>query len=287
MNLPFCFWLWRRAKLKGDRVELMVHEPFLAFGEGSRKQDAAALIHRLMIMVLLNSASRVWMSIPGWEPRLRSYMLGKSVPLQWIPIPSNVPVVMDSSGISGRRGRYIHNGNLLVGHFGTGEHHIRELLFTATNSLLDQDPNAQLLLMGQGSEQLREELAEKAPNLAARIHATGWLPEDDLSLHVSACDIMLQPYPDGISSRRTSAMVGLSHGTPVLTTHGHLTEPLWGETGAVVLVPTQGMEDLSQLTASLLADSRHRERMGGAARKLYADRFDVRHTIAALRAGLR
>ena len=25
---------------------------------------------------------------------------------------------------------------------------------------------------------------------------------------------MLQPYPDGISSRRTSAMVALSHGRP-------------------------------------------------------------------------
>src|SRR6202171_1281001 len=42
MNLPFCLWLWRRAKLKHDRVEIMVHEPFLAFGEGSKKTVVAA-----------------------------------------------------------------------------------------------------------------------------------------------------------------------------------------------------------------------------------------------------
>src|SRR5882762_6204283 len=45
MNLPFCLWLWQRAKLKRDRVEIMVHEPFLAFGEGSRMQDLAAAVH--------------------------------------------------------------------------------------------------------------------------------------------------------------------------------------------------------------------------------------------------
>ena len=41
-------WLWLRAKLKRDHVEIMVHEPFLAFGEGSMKQNLAAAVHRVM-----------------------------------------------------------------------------------------------------------------------------------------------------------------------------------------------------------------------------------------------
>ena len=28
MNVPFCLWLWRRAKKHGDAVEFMVHEAF-------------------------------------------------------------------------------------------------------------------------------------------------------------------------------------------------------------------------------------------------------------------
>src|SRR6266700_1765774 len=55
MNLPFCLWLWNRSWRCGDRVELMVHEPFLAFGEGSWRQDAAALVHRLMTVILLQA----------------------------------------------------------------------------------------------------------------------------------------------------------------------------------------------------------------------------------------
>src|SRR6266566_6876561 len=34
MNLRFCLWLWQRASA-GDAVELMVHEPYLAFWEGT------------------------------------------------------------------------------------------------------------------------------------------------------------------------------------------------------------------------------------------------------------
>ena len=59
---------------------------------------------------------------------------------------------------------------------------------------------------------------------------------DDLSAHIAACDLFVQPYPDGITSRRTSAMACLSQARPVVTTTGHLTEPLWAESDAVALV---------------------------------------------------
>ena len=56
MNLAFCLWLRRRAVKHQDAVEVMVHEPYLNFGEGSWKQSGAAAVHRLMTMVLLNAA---------------------------------------------------------------------------------------------------------------------------------------------------------------------------------------------------------------------------------------
>ena len=55
-----------------------------------------------------------------------------------------------------------------------------------------------------------------------------------LADHIGACDLLIQPYPDGISSRRTSAMAGLALGIPVITTTGSLTESLWAETRARV-----------------------------------------------------
>ena len=61
------------------------------------------------------------------------------------------------------------------------------------------------------------------------MHAAGYLSPAELSAHIAACDLFVQPYPDGITSRRTSAMACLSRARPVVTTTGHLTEPLWAE----------------------------------------------------------
>lgn len=283
MNLPFCWWLWRRAARRLDVVEVMVHEPYLAFGEGNWKQSGAAVVHRLMTMVLLRSARRIWMSIPAWEERLRPYALGRALPFQWLPVTSNIAVVDDPTGISEARSRYAPANGQLIGHFGTYDRHITELLLKAVPALLRGRERQSALFMGRGSESAREELLNRHPELAGRIHATGTLASHQLSLHISACDVLLQPYIDGVSSRRTSVMVGLSHCIPIVTTSGRLTESLWAESEAVALAPVEDVEMLVEAAQRVLADEARRRRMSTAAGALYEERFAVRRTINALR----
>lgn len=283
MNLAFCFWLWRRATVNLDTVELMVHEPYLAFTNGSWKHGAVALVHRVMTTILLNAARRVWVSIPTWESCCRPYTFGRRVAFTWLPVPSNIPVVDDTLSVSGIRSRYAPAGGLVVGHFGTYGRHIAELLIASLPRLLRTRSVQAVLLLGRGSETLCGELLGKHPELAGRVHASGPLAAIDLSLHISACDVMMQPYPDGVSSRRTSMMVGLSHGVPTVTTTGHLTESLWAGSRAVSLAPVGDADAIVALTQRLLTDATERSRMSCAARALYQERFDVRHTIAALR----
>jgi glycosyltransferase involved in cell wall biosynthesis len=137
-------------------------------------------------------------------------------------------------------------------------------------------------LLGRGGETFRDELIEAHPALAGRVDASGELAADDLSRHVSACDLMLQPYPDGVSSRRTSVMVALSHGRPVVTTSGDLSEPLWFD-GAVVLAPADRPDELAAATVSLLASPARLGDLAARGAALYGERFDVRHTVATLR----
>lgn len=283
MNLPFCIWLWQRASLKRDHVELMVHEPFLTFDEGTWKQSGVAAVHRLMTTVLLNAARRIWLSIPAWEDFLRPYALGRRVPFTWLPVASNIPVLDDPIGARAVRDRYARDGELVIGHFGTYGQHVTNLLMTALPALMNGSVNRVLLLLGRGGEALRDELVRGHPELAERVHASGALCATDLSRHVSTCDVMIQPYPDGISSRRTSAMVGLSHGLPLVTTSGYLTESFWARSGAVALAPVADAAALATLTERLLADANARSRMSVAARVLYEERFDVQKTIATLR----
>ncbi len=282
MNMPFCAWLWNRAARRGDVVEVMVHEPYLSFGEGSWKQSGVAAVHRLMTIMLLKAASRVWISIPAWEDYWRPYALGRALPFQWLPVASNIPVVDDPARVATIRARYAPASDYLLGHFGTNDPHITALLSQSLPALLKGRRRLSLLLVGRGSEAAREELLTKHPNLSGQVHATGELDAEALSLHLSACDVMLQPYVDGVSSRRGTIMAGLSHGVPIVTTSGKLTERLWAESEAVSLVPIEEAARLAETTWALLADEPRRRRMSAAARRLYEERFTVERTIAAL-----
>jgi len=284
MNLAFCWWLRSRVKRHGDRLELMVHEPSLPFRWLSPRQSAAALVHRLMTMVLLSAAGQVWMSIPGWEPRLRPYALGRQLRFDWLPIFSNVPIANDLVRTREIRGRYAGDRDqVLIGHFGTFSPVITALLEPILCSLAGDSTGQVFLLMGKGSEQFRRELIGKQPGLSALVRATGQLSADELSHHLSACDLLIQPYPDGVSSRRTSFMAGLSHGKPIVTTTGELTEALWSQGDAVALAPSGDTPAFVNRVRQLRMDASERLRAGAAARQLYQERFDSCHIITTLR----
>ena len=140
-----------------------------------------------------------------------------------------------------------------------------------------------VLLLGRRSDETARELVASRPRLVDRLHATGVLTNAAVSQHIAACDLMMQPYPDGVSTRRTSAMVGLSHGVPIVTTNGWLTEPLWEESGALELVRADDPGMLATAAARLLELPARRETLALRGRELYQSRFDIGHSIRTLR----
>jgi glycosyltransferase involved in cell wall biosynthesis len=287
MNVPFCFWLWRRSVISKDRVDIMVHEPYLAFWEHSWRHATVALVHRLMTLLLLGAADRVWIAIPTWQQRWARYALGRRVPFVWLPVPSSIsPGSLSTSSAREMHQRYVGQDGVLIGHFGTYGPGVAALLWTLIPSIMQNPAVPTLLLAGTGSDEFRRELTAAHPDLALRVHAVGHVAEAELATYLSACDLLIQPYPDGVSSRRTSAMAGLSLGRPIVTTRGHLTEPLWDDSRAVLLADVSNTQDFVAQVNRLLLDCGERQRLGDTGRTLYRERFDLRHTIAALRASI-
>ncbi len=118
----------------------------------------------------------------------------------------------------------------------------------------------------------------------ARLHSTGYLSSDRVGDHLAACDLLIQPYPDGVTTRRTSVMTGLARGCPVVTTAGHLTEPLWAEQGAVALVDVGDPARFAAAAEELLRDGEARDRLGARAREVYDAHFSVSRLVHTLRA---
>jgi glycosyltransferase involved in cell wall biosynthesis len=151
-------------------------------------------------------------------------------------------------------------------------------------NLLQNARGARLILIGANSTAYAAALVERNPELGDKIVATGQLDAAQMSVHIAACDVLIQPYPDGISSRRTTAMAGLFLGVPVITTSGHLTEPLWEESHAVRLAAVGDWHAFNASVCRLLSNADERRRLALDARRYYDEHFDVRHTISALRA---
>jgi len=281
MNLGFCRWLGHLAKY-GNQLQVMVHEPYLESGQGSWKQRLVAQVQRRMIRTVLESASRVYMSIPAWERYLRPYAPSDREMI-WLPIPATVPVFNDPTATVAIR-RRIGEGSLIIGHLGTYSAAITSVLGAAISSILRDIPSASVLLLGNGSEAFASSINNLAPDLRGRVHASGFLSNAQLSHHLSACDLMLQPFPDGLSTRRTSLMNALAHRLPVVSNPGHLTEELWEGANAVALAETGAAPDLAKVCTRLLHDTDDRKRIADAGAALYHSRFDWPNIVRTLRA---
>jgi glycosyltransferase involved in cell wall biosynthesis len=281
MNLPFCLWLWRRS-IAGDSVELVVHEPFVTFSGGIR-QSALAAVQRVMTLIVMSAARRVWVTTRAWTPLLEPYLSGRGIAIQWLPVPSSLPIA-DAVTVDEVRRRYASGKDGLVGHFGTHGPLVTSLLDEAIVLAAGAHPSARFLLIGSGSEEFRSALVARDCGLADRVCATGSLNGAGLAAHIAACDVLLQPYPDGVTSRRTTAMAGLFARVPVVTTQGRLTERFWREEMPVKLASVGDVRAIVQHVLQLLADPVERRRQADAGREVYDRWFDVRHTVAALTA---
>jgi len=277
-NLPFCFWIRSRRR---ESIWVMFHEVAYPFDrDDTLSRNALAAVNRVMATMIATSAERLFVSIPEWRTHIHDLVEPRAA-VEWLPVPSAIPVVDDPGGSMRLRAQY-GGGAALVGHFGTYGDSIRAILEPAAAALLDAR-DCRVLLLGRGSDRVARAIVEQHPSLRDRVHGTGMLADDDVSRHVSACDVMLQPYPDGISTRRTSAMVALTHARPLVTTSGWLTESLWDASGAVVLAPCDDPVALAAATAALVGDAAHRARLGADGAGLYDRRFHLRHSLAVLR----
>jgi glycosyltransferase involved in cell wall biosynthesis len=268
MNVPLIRWLAATP----DEVWVQFHE--VALGWQLWRKPQHHLMHAVQIWMaskLARRADRIFASIEGWLPRLGS----EARRAVWLPIPSNVPTDVPASIVCATRREL--GGGPWVGHFGTYGPGIIRDLGPALRLVAGGAPHASLLLLGRGATAFAASLG-----LGTRVRAEEGLSPEALATRLAACDLLMQPFPDGISTRRTSAMAGLALGVPIVTSDGHLTDSVWRTSGAVSLAPVGSAAELGRLCLQLLQDAEKREALGQRGKALYAERFSLERTRAVL-----
>lgn len=280
MNLLFIGWLIRQR----CPFWVLFHEVHFPLSLGQRlKHRVLAHVTRRMACAVASRADRVFVTIPRWGMLLEDMMYGGK-PIEWLPVPANVVPTASATERDAVRTRLGLAKHKVVGHFGTYRDLEGSGLRESVELLLAERPDAAVLLIGRGSDEVAHLWASAGkPQKISRLHATGAVEADELSALIAACDVMLQPYVDGISSRRTSAMAALAHGIPVVSTRGEATEPIWAEHNAVKLLAVGDVRSAVEQVKSLLVMSSDSVGLGERGRALYEDRFAARHLIAVLR----
>jgi glycosyltransferase involved in cell wall biosynthesis len=281
-NVPFCRWLRSRRNAGGD-VRVMFHEPYL-YLRWRPDHIVTAFTQRAMAAILLDAATHVYLSTDTWRRYLARFRADAGHRAVTLPIPSAIPCVEAADAVRAMRAAMTGSATHLVGHFGSYGHHVAPLLRRALNDLLSSDVDVAASCAGAGSDAFVERMLAERPPLRGRLFATGRISARDISVHLQACDLLLQPYPDGVTTRRTSVMAGLANGRAVVTADGALTEDVWRATGAVALVPSGDASALVASARELLADARSRASLAARGSATYASCFALRHTIDALRA---
>jgi glycosyltransferase involved in cell wall biosynthesis len=274
VNLPFCLWLLLCVRRP---VWTMFHEVAYPWRGDRWKLNLLALLTRGMAGILLAASQRALVTIPAWRERLQPLNLARR-PIDWLPVLSNLPADVDAQQVAALRQPLA--GRPLLGHFSTFAPSVAKLLHDLLPGILRADTQRVFWLMGHNSDAFKEELLRCCPDVSPQIQATGPLAPAAAAQHVAACDLLVQPYPDGVSSRRSSLMSALALGTPVVTQAGAATEDFWHTSGAVALAPDT--QQIAPLVDDLLEDPQRRAALSVRAKAFYAEHFAVEKTVAIL-----
>ncbi len=257
LSLPRAFAAMRSP---ATRLAVFAHEQYVPVLDV--KHAVMTTWQRWQFRQLGRAADVVFSSIQRWADQNRERF---ACPVLHVPVGSNVPRVAITPA-EARARLSIEPGVAVLGVFGTA-HNSRLLEPTrhAVEAAAVAGHRPLLLYIGPDGAAMR------AAFPGVRLIADGPLPAEEVSRRLSAVDVYLGGFVDGVSTRRGSWLAALQHGLACVGTHGGKTDDLFrvaAAAGEVVLTDPADPHAFDRPVLDLLADPDRRARMGQAAAAL-------------------
>ncbi|CEK15915.1 glycosyltransferase family 4 protein [Chthonomonas calidirosea] len=261
--LPFAM---RAVKRRGVHFAVMFHETFVPVLNW--KFAVMTTWQRFQARELWRASERCFISTEAWWHQQLAPWSGGPRPIH-LPVGSNIPYL----GIPPDEARSrlaIAPETLVLGYFGTVHGALRLSWFRQALQQL-QSRSLPVLFLYIGPNQ--KEMCALFENLPIR--ADGLCPPAEVSLRLSAVDIYLAPFVDGVSTRRSSYITALAHRLPSVGTLGEHTDSLWMSTNgtAYLLTPAEDQKAFLDAVALLALNPDRRMAMGREARAFYESNF--------------
>jgi glycosyltransferase involved in cell wall biosynthesis len=262
--LPLRLLELRHTKLRTP-IALMVHEPYVPMANW--RWVLMGMWQRAQLEASRLSADIVFTSIESWARMLQGRRPFR--PTFHLPVGSNLPDRRNAR-ITMRQRLQIGKDDIALASLSTGPAgRLFEYTVEAANTLAKKANNVVLLHLGAGAPRLR------GLHSSVRFHQPERLPDSELASWLSAADLFLAPFVDGVSTRRGSVMAALQHELPVVGTAGRLTDSVVARaTAALRLVPVDRADLFTEAVVELAGAREDARRLGRAGRALYESRFD-------------
>ena len=212
-----------------------------------------------------------------------------------IPIGSSIKrSALTTSERAVYRRRLGAEDSLLLGHFGF----VRPIkgvdyLIEALARIRSSGKSVQLVFIGERSNTVDGgadcgyllALDEKIRryDLEDAVHATGFLPDDEVSAWLGAVDLVVLPYLDGASFRRSSLIAALHQGCAIIATEPATVEPAFAHGNNLWLTPPRSSAAIEDAVMHLLSQPQLIETLRAGAEQVSKE-FDwqqiTRNTIA-------
>jgi glycosyltransferase involved in cell wall biosynthesis len=240
---------------------MMVHEAFVPID--SAKTLVMGTWQRLQLRALILTVDVVMVTTSSWI-RLLPPACGATA----IPVGSNLPDRRDRRQQS-RLALGIESDQLVLASFGSDHpSFLLDHVVAAANAVAVTCGSVKLLCLGAGTRPV------SGLDPRVELYRPGRQGGDELATDLSACDVYLSPFSDGLSTRRTTLVAALQHGLPVVGTYGSRTEPeLRCEDRAILWTPANDPTRFADAAREMAGDPGLRHRCAVAARELYDHTF--------------
>ena len=181
-----------------------------------------------------------------------------------IPVGSNLPAVSTPDSKPATAGVTIgyfgfvnpaKGVDTLLDAFALAHQQRPELRLTLICALRPHDPYHQMLLRKLEDEALR-----------GAVTLTGELDDDEAARTLARCHVVVLPFRDGVSLRRTTLMAALALGCPVISTRAAVPPAALHDGRTIVLVPPADAMALARAMVELADDPDRRRSLGEQAR---------------------
>jgi len=252
-----------RLRRPRPRIAIAVHET--AVRMVGWRWFLMGLWQRVQLHVLLVCADVVFVSVWRWRKALAPPWTHYSV--VHLPSPSNLPDMRHERDATRRR-LGVDPATLVVATLGTDHpSHLHDYVERTLVRLAQASPRILLLALGARTPEPRalpDGVIVRRPDL---------LPAEELARLLSAADLFLAPFDDGVSTRRTSMMAALQQEIAVVGTTGESTDDvLLGD--ALRLTAVGDPDRFADAAADLAAHPDRRLALAVAGRALYETAFD-------------